>query len=184
MKIKKNDTVLIISGKDRSRKGKVIEAFPAKGKVIVEGMNIRKKHVKPKKSGAKGQLIESPGLISVSNVKIICPKCGDVGFGVYCRDCGSKTKRVMERDIYIDYNQLDEKSVWLPTQSQLQEMLGGSWIETFEEFGWFVNDNSCDEWSFDNKLNYGSMEQLWLAFVMKSCYNKEWVNGQWEKIDE
>ncbi|MFH1657104.1 MAG: 50S ribosomal protein L24 [bacterium] len=76
MKIKKNDTVLIISGKDRSRKGKVIEAFPAKGKVIVEGMNIRKKHVKPKKSGAKGQLIESPGLISVSNVKIICPKCG------------------------------------------------------------------------------------------------------------
>ena len=116
--------------------------------------------------------------------KIICPKCGDVGFGVYCRDCGSKTKRVMERDIYIDYNQLDEKSVWLPTQSQLQEMLGGSWIETFEEFGWFVNDNSCDEWSFDNKLNYGSMEQLWLAFVMKSCYNKEWVNGQWEKIDE
>lgn len=76
MKIKKNDTVLIISGKDRNRKGKVIEAFPQEGKVIVEGINIRKKHVKPKKSGEKGQLIESPSSITVSNVKIICPKCG------------------------------------------------------------------------------------------------------------
>ncbi len=75
MKIKKNDTVLIIAGKDRNRKGKVLEAFPIKARVLVEGINIRKKHVRPKKQGEKGQVIESPGPISVSDVKFICPKC-------------------------------------------------------------------------------------------------------------
>lgn len=76
MKIRKNDTVLIISGKDRGRKGKVLQALPKKGKVLVEGINIRKKSVRPKKSGEKGQIVEMPGPLSISNVKIICPKCG------------------------------------------------------------------------------------------------------------
>lgn len=75
MKIKKNDIVLIISGKDRARKGKVIQALPNEKKIIVEGINIKKKSVRPKKSGEKGQIVEVPGPISVSNVKIICPKC-------------------------------------------------------------------------------------------------------------
>ena len=76
MKIKKNDQVLIISGKDRGRKGKVLSAFPSEQKIMVEAINIRKKHVRPKKSGEKGQIVEMPGLISVSNAKLICPKCG------------------------------------------------------------------------------------------------------------
>ncbi len=75
MKIKKNDIVLIISGKDRARKGKVIQALPKEEKIIVEGINIKKKSVRPKKSGEKGQIVEVPGPISVSSVKIICPKC-------------------------------------------------------------------------------------------------------------
>lgn len=75
MKIRKDDTVLIISGKDRGRKGKVLQSLPKTGKVLVEGINIRKKSVKPKKSGEKGQIVEMPGFLDISNVKIICPKC-------------------------------------------------------------------------------------------------------------
>ena len=75
MKIHKDDTVLIISGKDRGRKGKVLQALPKTAKVLIEGINIRKKSVRPKKSGEKGQIVEMPGFLDVSNVKIICPKC-------------------------------------------------------------------------------------------------------------
>jgi large subunit ribosomal protein L24 len=75
MKIRKDDTVLIISGKDRGRKGKVLQSLPKTGKVLVEGINIRKKSVRPKKSGEKGQIVEMPGFLDISNVKIICPKC-------------------------------------------------------------------------------------------------------------
>lgn len=76
MKIKKDDQVLIISGKDRLKKGKVLDVFPKEEKVVVEGVNIRKKHVRPKKSGEKGQTVQIPSAISLSNVKLICPKCG------------------------------------------------------------------------------------------------------------
>lgn len=75
MKIRKGDQILIISGKDKGRKGKVIEAFPAQGRIVVEGINLRKKHMRPKKSGEKGQIVELPGSLAVSNTKIICPKC-------------------------------------------------------------------------------------------------------------
>lgn len=75
MKIKKNDTVLIISGKDRGRKDKVIKVMPKKNKVIVEGLNLVRKHIRPKKQGEKGQRIELPAPLDVSNVKLICPKC-------------------------------------------------------------------------------------------------------------
>lgn len=75
MKIKKGDYVLIISGKDKGRKGKVIRAFPKEGKVVIEGMNIRKKHHRPRREGEKGQTLEIPAPIDVSNVKLICPKC-------------------------------------------------------------------------------------------------------------
>lgn len=75
MRVKKNDTVLIISGKYRGRKGKILKAFPKKDKVLIEGVNLRKKHQKPKKTGDKGQVIEVPAPIDISNVKIICTKC-------------------------------------------------------------------------------------------------------------
>ena len=76
MKIKKSDTVLIISGKDRGRKGKVLEVFPKEGKILVEGVNLMRKHQKPRKAGEKGQIIQLPKPIANSNVKYICPKCG------------------------------------------------------------------------------------------------------------
>lgn len=76
MKIKKGDTVLIISGKDRGKRGKILDVFPKEERAVVEGANIRKKHVRPKKSGEKGQIVETPAPIAVSNLKLICPKCG------------------------------------------------------------------------------------------------------------
>lgn len=76
MKIKKDDTVLIISGKDRGKKGKVLRVFPKENRILVEGINLRKKHQKPKRGGEKGQIIELPAPIDISNAKLICPKCG------------------------------------------------------------------------------------------------------------
>jgi len=75
MKIKKGDTVLIISGKDKGKKAKILEAFPRQRKISVEGVNIVKKHRKPKSEKEKGQIIEMPKPIDVSNVKFVCPKC-------------------------------------------------------------------------------------------------------------
>ncbi len=75
MKIKKEDKVLIIAGKDKGKTGKVMHAFPKDRQVIVEGLNLMKKHVRPKKQGESGQIIEFPAPIHVSNVKFICPKC-------------------------------------------------------------------------------------------------------------
>jgi len=75
MKIKTGDTVLIISGKDKNKTGKVIEVFPKDQRIMVEGVNIVKKHVKPKRSGEKGQRVEVPRPFNVSNAKLICPKC-------------------------------------------------------------------------------------------------------------
>lgn len=75
MRIKSGDTVLIISGKDRNKKGKVLEVFPKDNRLIVEGINIVKKHVRPKRSGEKGQRVEVPRPLNASNLKLICPKC-------------------------------------------------------------------------------------------------------------
>ena len=75
MKIKKGDTVLIISGKDKGKKAKVLEAFPRQDKVMVEGVNIVKRHRRPRQEKEKGQIVEVPKPIDVSNVKLICPKC-------------------------------------------------------------------------------------------------------------
>jgi large subunit ribosomal protein L24 len=100
MKIKKDDIVLIISGKDRGKKGKVLKAFPKKLKVLVEGVNIRKKHVRPRREGEKGEIVEIPTPIDVSNVKLICPKCKKatrVGYKIIentkyriCKKCGKE----------------------------------------------------------------------------------------------
>jgi len=95
MKIKKNDKVLIISGKDRGKTGKVLRVFPKEGKILVEGGNIVKKHQKPKRQGEKGQVIQLPKPIDASNVKIICPNCGKasrIGYRVVLKNEKQKTK--------------------------------------------------------------------------------------------
>lgn len=75
MKIKKGDQILIISGKDKGKTGKVLRVSNKDKKIIAENINIKKRHVKPRKSGEKGQIISVPAFFDVSNVKIICSKC-------------------------------------------------------------------------------------------------------------
>lgn len=89
MKIHKGDNVIIISGKDRGRRGKVLRVFPKRRRITVEGINSKKKHVRPKKSGEKGQIVEIVSPINVSNVKLICPKCqkgARIGYKIKERD--------------------------------------------------------------------------------------------------
>ena len=76
MKILKGDKVLIITGKDRGKAGKVLKVFPKNGKVLVENVNMAKKHQRSKKQGQKGQMINLPMPIDASNAKLICTKCG------------------------------------------------------------------------------------------------------------
>lgn len=76
MKIKQNDQVLIIAGKDKGKKGKVLSAWRSDQKIIVEGANLAKKHRRGRREGEKGQVVEVPRPLHVSNVKLICPKCG------------------------------------------------------------------------------------------------------------
>ena len=76
MKIKKNDQVLILKGKDRGKKGKVLEVFPSAEKILVENINLVKKHRRPRRQGEKGQIVEVPKALHISNVKLICSKCG------------------------------------------------------------------------------------------------------------
>lgn len=75
MKINKGDTVLIIKGKDRGNRGKVLRAFPKKERILVEGINLKKRHVRPQRGREKGEIVSVPGPIHVSNAKLICPKC-------------------------------------------------------------------------------------------------------------
>lgn len=74
MKIHKNDNVIVISGKDKGRKGKVIRALPRLDKVVVEGLNIKKKHQRPQKEREKGQILEIASPIHISNIMLIDPK--------------------------------------------------------------------------------------------------------------
>lgn len=76
MKVKKNDTVKVITGKDAGKTGKVLVALPKEGKVVVEGVNIQKKHKKARNAQDVSKIQEQNGAIEVSNVMVVCPKCG------------------------------------------------------------------------------------------------------------
>ena len=73
--VKTGDTVVILSGKDRGKKGKIMAVSPKEGKVIVENANIVSKHVKPRNMGEAGGIIETAGAIYACKVQLYCPKC-------------------------------------------------------------------------------------------------------------
>ena len=74
--VKTGDTVVILSGKDKGKKGKVLAVSPKEGKVIVEGCNMIKKHVKPRRMGEQGGIVDAEGAMYASKVMLVCPKCG------------------------------------------------------------------------------------------------------------
>ena len=73
--VKKGDNVIVLSGKDKGTEGKVLEVAPKEGKVIVEKINIVKKHVKPRRQGDMGGIIEAEGALYACKVQLVCPKC-------------------------------------------------------------------------------------------------------------
>ncbi len=76
MRIHKGDTVQMMAGKDAGKQGKIIRVRPDAMKVLVEGLNMVKRHRKPRKQGEKGEVIAAPRLVSVASVMLVCPKCG------------------------------------------------------------------------------------------------------------
>jgi large subunit ribosomal protein L24 len=99
MKIKKGDTVKILSGKDKGKTGVVSKTFPSENKVLVEGINLYKKHIKPGGQRQKGETILVNRPLNVSKVMLVCKNCGKptrVGFKIeantksrYCKKCGA-----------------------------------------------------------------------------------------------
>lgn len=77
MHIKKNDTVKIITGKDRGKTGKVVRAYPENSQVVVEGANLVVRHARARRAGEKGQKMYFPKPLAVSKVMLLCPKCSE-----------------------------------------------------------------------------------------------------------
>ena len=74
--VKTGDTVVVINGKNRGARGKVLQVSPSEGKVIVEGVNIVTKHIKPRRVGEPGGLVKAESALYADKVQLICPKCG------------------------------------------------------------------------------------------------------------
>jgi len=102
MKLKKGDNVIVLSGNDKGKTGEILDIMPKTERIIVKGVNIRKKHVKPRKAGEEGGIIPSEFPIHSSKVNLVCPKCGKatkIGYLVekdgkvrVCKKCGAKLK--------------------------------------------------------------------------------------------
>ena len=96
MKLKKGDNIIAIAGKDKGKKGKIVRVIPKENKVVVEGINILKKHQRPRKTGEKGQVIKIAMPIHVSNVMVIDPKT-EKGSRIGKKKLGDKMVRVTRK---------------------------------------------------------------------------------------
>ena len=76
MNVKKGDTVIVLSGKDKGKQGKVLGTVPSEAKVVVEGINMVTCHVKPRRQGEQGGIVKAEGAMYASKVMPVCPKCG------------------------------------------------------------------------------------------------------------
>lgn len=99
MKIKKGDTVKILSGKDRGKKARVIKVLPRESRLVVEGVNLKKKHQRSRRQDKKGEIVLMPHPVAYSAVQLVCPSCGqptrvgrktgsDGRKGRVCKKCG------------------------------------------------------------------------------------------------
>ena len=102
MKIKKGDTVQVLSGNDKGKTGEVLKVIPKTEKVVVKGVNVRKKHIKARKQGEESGIIPVECAVLASKVNVVCPKCGKatrIGYSEekgekirICKKCGAKIK--------------------------------------------------------------------------------------------
>ena len=102
MRIKKGDNVQVLSGNDKGKTGEVLEVNPKDDKIVVKGVNVRRKHVKARKQGDESGILSIECAIPSSKVNVVCPKCGKatkVGYSMekdkkvrVCKKCGTKLK--------------------------------------------------------------------------------------------
>ena len=100
MSIKKDDLVVVLSGKDKGKQGKVLEVMPKSGKVVVEKVNVVSRHMKPRRQGEEGGIIQKEAPIYACKVMRVCPKCGKATRPAYkfvdgtkvrvCKKCGAE----------------------------------------------------------------------------------------------
>lgn len=102
MHVKKGDKVMVISGKDKGKQGVILSAFPKKDRVLVEGVNIVKKHVKPNQLNPQGGIVSQEAAIHVSNVMLIDPKSGEPTRVGYKTEDGKKVRVSVKSGKVID----------------------------------------------------------------------------------
>ena len=95
MRIKKGDKVKVTTGKDKGKTGNVLQVFPSRNRASVEGVNLLIKHLRPQQQGEKGQRVEFPSPMELSNLALVCPQCGKTArVGYKFEDKGKKKKKV------------------------------------------------------------------------------------------
>ncbi len=100
MKIHKNDIVKVIAGKEKGKTGKVIRVLRSEQKIAIEGVNVVARHVRPRRSGERGQKIYFPAPLNVSKVMLMCPKCGvatRVGYQLLTGEFRKKKERACKK---------------------------------------------------------------------------------------
>jgi len=107
MKIKTGDKVKMLSGKDKGKTEKVLQIFANEGRIVVEGLNLLIKHQRPKKQGEKGQRIQFPSTVNISNIVLVCPKCGkDTRVGSKIIKSDDSKKKVVKNRICKKCNEV------------------------------------------------------------------------------
>ena len=92
MNIKKGDTIVVLSGKDKGKQGKVLEVMPKSGKVVVEKVNVVSRHTKPRKQGEEGGIMKREAAIAACKVQVVCPKCSKGTRVAHKIEGGKKTR--------------------------------------------------------------------------------------------
>lgn len=92
MRINKGDTVKVLSGNDKGKTGEVLEVIPKTNKIVVKGVNVRKKHMKPRKQGDEAGIISVECAIHSAKVNVVCPKCGKATKIGYVEEKGKKVR--------------------------------------------------------------------------------------------
>ncbi len=111
MKVKKNDTVVVITGKDAKKTGKVITALPKLNRVVVEGVNVQEKNRKARSAQETSQKIKKEGAIDASNVLVICPKCDKATRVAYAIVDGKKVRVCKKCGAVLDVKQEKKEAV-------------------------------------------------------------------------
>jgi len=100
MKIKKSDQVKILTGKDKGKIGKVLQVFPENSRASIEGLNLLVKHLRPRRNNEKGQRLEFPAAMDMSNMMLVCPHCGKatrVAYKILETPKGQKKTRICKK---------------------------------------------------------------------------------------